>query len=69
MAGIGVATGEAKKALDSVKERLDTRYGIVLIARRTASTTWSRADLRFLLLAGGSRDLATPPWYSLYGGY
>jgi cellobiose phosphorylase len=30
MAGIGVATGEAKKALDSVKERLDTRYGIVL---------------------------------------
>ncbi|HEY8923468.1 MAG TPA: glycosyl transferase [Polyangia bacterium] len=30
MAGIGVATGEAQKALDSVKERLDTRYGIVL---------------------------------------
>jgi cellobiose phosphorylase len=30
MAGIGVATGEAEKALDSVKERLDTRYGIVL---------------------------------------
>ncbi len=30
MAGIGVASGEAKKALDSVKERLDTRYGIVL---------------------------------------
>lgn len=30
MAGIGVKTGEAKKALDSVKERLDTRYGIVL---------------------------------------
>src|SRR6476469_3578635 len=30
MAGIGVQTGEAKKALDSVKERLDTRYGIVL---------------------------------------
>ena len=30
MAGIGVATGEAKLALDSVKERLDTRYGIVL---------------------------------------
>jgi cellobiose phosphorylase len=30
MAGIGVATGEAKKALDAVKERLDTRYGIVL---------------------------------------
>jgi len=30
MAGIGVETGEAKKALDAVKERLDTRYGIVL---------------------------------------
>jgi cellobiose phosphorylase len=30
MAGIGVKTGEAKKALDAVKERLDTRYGIVL---------------------------------------
>ena len=30
MAGIGLKTGEAKKALDSVKERLDTRYGIVL---------------------------------------
>src|SRR5690606_40929648 len=30
MAGIGVKTGEAVKALDSVKERLDTRYGIVL---------------------------------------
>jgi cellobiose phosphorylase len=30
MAGIGVATGEAQKALDSVKERLDTKYGIVL---------------------------------------
>jgi cellobiose phosphorylase len=30
MAGIGVKTGEARKALDAVKERLDTRYGIVL---------------------------------------
>jgi cellobiose phosphorylase len=30
MAGIGAKTGEARKALDSVKERLDTRYGIVL---------------------------------------
>jgi cellobiose phosphorylase len=30
MAGIGVGTGEARKALDAVKERLDTRYGIVL---------------------------------------
>ena len=30
MAGIGVATGQAQKALDAVKERLDTPYGIVL---------------------------------------
>ena len=30
MAGIGVKTGEAKRALDAVKERLDTPYGIVL---------------------------------------
>jgi cellobiose phosphorylase len=30
MAGIGVEEGLAKKALDSVKERLDCRYGIVL---------------------------------------
>ncbi len=30
MAGVGVETGEAEKALDSVKERLDTEYGIVL---------------------------------------
>jgi cellobiose phosphorylase len=30
MAGIGVKDGRAKKALDSVKERLDTKYGIVL---------------------------------------
>ena len=31
LAGIGVETGEAKKALDSVKEKLDTQYGIVLL--------------------------------------
>ncbi len=31
MAGIGVENGLAQKALDSVKERLDTRYGIVLL--------------------------------------
>ena len=31
LAGVGVETGEAKKALDSVKERLDTKYGIVLL--------------------------------------
>src|SRR5450755_1841559 len=30
MAGVGVASGHAKKALDAVKERLDTPYGIVL---------------------------------------
>jgi cellobiose phosphorylase len=30
MAGIGVKEGLAEKALDSVKERLDTKYGIVL---------------------------------------
>jgi cellobiose phosphorylase len=30
MAGIGVATGEAKRALDSVEKRLATKYGIVL---------------------------------------
>jgi len=30
MAGIGVKTGEAKRALDAVKQRLDTPYGIVL---------------------------------------
>ena len=31
MANIGVETGEAQKALDSVKERLETKYGIVLL--------------------------------------
>ncbi len=31
MAGIGVESGEARRALDSVKERLDTRHGIVLL--------------------------------------
>ena len=30
MAGIGVKDGRAQKALDSVKERLDTKYGVVL---------------------------------------
>lgn len=30
MAGIGVKTGHAEKALKSVEERLDTKYGIVL---------------------------------------
>ena len=31
MAGVGVQTGEALRALDSVKERLDTDYGIMLL--------------------------------------
>ena len=31
MAGIGKATGQAARALRSVEERLDTRYGIVLL--------------------------------------
>ena len=31
MAGIGLEGGQARKALDSVKERLDTPYGIVLL--------------------------------------
>jgi cellobiose phosphorylase len=31
MAGIGLEDGRAKKALDSVKEHLDTPYGIVLL--------------------------------------
>jgi cellobiose phosphorylase len=30
MAGIGVQGGQARQALDSVKERLDTKYGVVL---------------------------------------
>ena len=34
MAGIGRETGEAEKALQSVKERLDTKYGIVLLQTR-----------------------------------
>ena len=31
MAGIGVDTGEAVTALQSVKDKLDTKYGIVLL--------------------------------------
>ena len=31
MAGIGLATGEAERALDSVREHLDTPYGMVLL--------------------------------------
>ena len=31
LAGVGVEEGLAKKALDSVKERLDTRYGVMIL--------------------------------------
>ncbi len=31
MAGIGLEEGNAKKALDSVKERLDTKYGVMIL--------------------------------------
>ena len=31
LAGVGVENGMAEKALDSVKEKLDTKYGIVLL--------------------------------------
>ena len=31
LAGVGVKEGLAKKALDSVKERLDTKYGVMLL--------------------------------------
>src|SRR5512144_2833150 len=30
MAGIGVASGQARRALDSVRDRLETKHGIVL---------------------------------------
>ena len=31
LAGVGVDSGEAEKALDSVKEKLDTKYGIMIL--------------------------------------
>ena len=31
MAGVGIEEGLAKKALDSVKERLDTKYGVMIL--------------------------------------
>ena len=31
LAGVGVESGEAKEALDSVKEKVDSKYGIVLL--------------------------------------
>ena len=38
LADVGVNDGQAKKALDSVKEKLDTKYGIVLL--QPAYTTY-----------------------------
>ena len=43
MAGIGVEGGQAKKALDSVKERLDTSTASCSTTRPTPSTTSSSA--------------------------
>ncbi len=40
MAGVGVETGEAEKALMSVAEKLDTKYGIVLLT--PAYTTYRK---------------------------
>ncbi len=31
LAGVGTKTGQAEKALDSVKERLDTKYGVMIL--------------------------------------
>ena len=31
MAGVGIEDGKAKKALDSVKEKLDTKYGVMIL--------------------------------------
>ena len=31
LAGVGVETGEAQKAMDSVKEMLDTKYGVMIL--------------------------------------
>ena len=31
MAGVGLENGDAKKALDSVKDRLDTKYGVMIL--------------------------------------
>ncbi|MBE5916901.1 MAG: glycosyl transferase [Pseudobutyrivibrio ruminis] len=31
MAGVGIDNGKAKKALDSVKEKLDTKYGVMIL--------------------------------------
>lgn len=57
MAGIGVEEGLALKALDSVKERLDTKYGIVL-----QSPSYSKYDLNI------GEITSYPPGYKENGG-
>ena len=43
MAGVGVENGIAARALDSVRERLATPHGIVLLQPAYRRTTWSSA--------------------------
>jgi cellobiose phosphorylase len=57
MAGIGVEEGLALKALDSVKERLDTKYGIMLQA-----PSYSRYDVNIGEIS------SYPPGYKENGG-
>ncbi|MBC8061198.1 MAG: glycosyl transferase [Clostridiaceae bacterium] len=57
MAGIGVEEGLALKALDSVKERLDTKYGIVL-----QSPSYSKYHLNIGEIS------SYPPGYKENGG-
>jgi len=57
MAGIGVEEGLALKALDSVKEKLDTKYGIVL-----QSPSYSKYDLNI------GEITSYPPGYKENGG-
>jgi cellobiose phosphorylase len=57
MAGIGVEEGLALKALDSVKEKLDTKYGIVL-----QSPSYSEYDLNIGEIS------SYPPGYKENGG-
>ena len=57
MAGIGVEEGLALKALDSVKERLDTKYGIML-----QSPSYSKYDVNIGEIS------SYPPGYKENGG-
>lgn len=57
MAGIGVEEGFALKALDSVKERLDTKYGIML-----QSPSYSKYDVNIGEIS------SYPPGYKENGG-